>query len=275
MPPPIYIYYLGESKLLEDREKIDNDDKLKACLDTILNWDVEFLPEILFHFGSSPTSAPDKVFGKPSARSSHSSRSGQAEYNAGILRRDLNKCVFCETTENLSAAHLLAYKNIRFSTTLESVFEKCSIGSVQDIANNGITACKDCHVHFDHHWVGVNPENMRVEVSRAFLDSKDPKVKEKWGPINGKYLKLKSNMGHWPSVDVFREKYLVFCEGRDKRRAKQNELRFQCDQCLKYLKTEIGVKQHKSRNGCAAYKANANKMKYLVSPHKVEVTPKK
>jgi hypothetical protein len=67
MPPPIYIYYLGESKLLEDREKIDNDDKLKACLDTILNWDVEarqFLPEILFHFGSSPMKylvSPHKV----------------------------------------------------------------------------------------------------------------------------------------------------------------------------------------------------------------------
>ena len=111
------------------------------------------MPEILFHFGaSSPTvkmheKAPAKSL---SAGSYSSSRSGQTEFNAGILRRDLNACVFCEATENLTAAHLIAYKDIN-GPNLEPVFARCKIGTVQDIAN-GITACGDCHRHFDSHF---------------------------------------------------------------------------------------------------------------------------
>jgi len=110
--PPLSIYYLGENKLLDARKKIVNDSDLANFLDKIICWNPfenPTLPEILFHFGPSPTSSPDKIYEKLS----HSSRSGQAEYNAGILRRDLNCCVFCEATENLSVAHLLAYKEIR------------------------------------------------------------------------------------------------------------------------------------------------------------------
>ena len=100
MSPPINIYFLGEQKHLEAREKIVDDRGLMACLDKIVNWNIRaspVLPEILFHFGaSSPTvkmheKAPAKSL---SAGSYSSSRSGQAEYNAGILRRDLNACVF-------------------------------------------------------------------------------------------------------------------------------------------------------------------------------------
>jgi hypothetical protein len=240
--PPINIYFLGEQKHLEAREKIVDDRGLMACLDKIVNWNIRaspVLPEILFHFGgSSPTG---KMHEKASAKSltagsNSSSRSGQSEFHKGVLMRDMKACVFCEATENLTAAHLIAYKDSS-DPNLESVFARCKIGTVQDIAN-GITACGDCHHHFDSHFVGVNPDNMQVEVSWALLYSEDSKVKDKWSKIVGKRLEAKSTMGHWPSVEAFREKYSIFCAGRDKRQANQSELRFQCDECHKGFKKE-------------------------------------
>ena len=132
---------------------------------------------------------------------------------------------------------------------------------------NGITACGDCHRHFDSLYVGVNPDNMLVEVSKALLYSEDSKVKDKWSKIVGKRIEAKSTMGHWPSVEAFREKYSVFCTGRDKRQANQSELRFRCDECQKGFRTAKGVQSHKFKNGCVSYKAE-NKP---VSPPKESV----
>jgi hypothetical protein len=178
----------------------------------------------------------------------------------------MNACVFCESTLNLQAAHLIAHKDID-SGSLESTFDRCTIASVQDVSN-GITACQECHYCFDNYLVGVNPETMLVEVSKALLHSVDPKVCKKWGIINGKKIEKRSNKGHFPSTEAFNEKYIIFCDGRDKRREKQKELCFQCDICKKYLKTERGVKQHKSKNGCTAYLSRSRKFKNLVSPVK-------
>jgi hypothetical protein len=193
MSPPLNIYFLGELKHLEAREKIVDDSGLMACLDKIVGWNIcdnPILPEILFQFGQSPINTPDKLTKKSSAISSPShllsSRSGQTEFNEGVLRRDLNSCMFCDATGNLSAAHLIAYKEIG-SPSLNAIFAKCHIGTIQDLAN-GITLCKMCHDQFDYHFVGVNPETMRVEVSRALLDSKSSEIRDKWNLIHGKTI---------------------------------------------------------------------------------------
>ena len=209
MSPPLNIYFLGELKHLEAREKIVDDSGLMACLDKIVGWNIcdnPILPEILFQFGQSPINTPDKLTKKSSAISSPShllsSRSGQTEFNEGVLRRDLNSCMFCDATDNLSAAHLIAYKEIG-SPSLNAIFAKCHIGTIQDLAN-GITLCKMCHDQFDYHFVGVNPETMRVEVSGALLDSKSSEIRDKWNLIHGKTIGAKFTMGHWPSVEAFR-----------------------------------------------------------------------
>ena len=68
MPPPLNIYFLGELKHLEAREKILDDSGLKACLDKIVGWNIcenPTLPEILFQYGPSPANTPDKMYGFP------------------------------------------------------------------------------------------------------------------------------------------------------------------------------------------------------------------
>ncbi len=71
--PPLNLYYLGESKVLEAREKIDCDTVLKACLDKIANWKFSsdgIVPEILYHHGASPTTSPYSLLkgkGRPAA----------------------------------------------------------------------------------------------------------------------------------------------------------------------------------------------------------------
>jgi hypothetical protein len=93
MSPPLNIYFLGELKHLEAREKIVDDSGLMACLDKIVGWNIcdnPILPEILFQFVQSPINTPDKLTKKSSAISSPSnllsSRSGQTEFNEGVLR---------------------------------------------------------------------------------------------------------------------------------------------------------------------------------------------
>jgi hypothetical protein len=75
MSPPLNIYFLGELKHLEAREKIVDDSGLMACLDKIVGWNIcdnPILPEILFQFGQSPINTPDKLTKKSSAISSPS-----------------------------------------------------------------------------------------------------------------------------------------------------------------------------------------------------------
>ena len=239
MPPPLSIYFLGDNKLMDARKKLMKDIDLANFLDKIIGWNPfenPILPEILFHFEQSLARTSDKIYEKLSAKLSSgrslTSRSGPTDYySAAILKRDLNSCVFCEATENLSAARLLTFKGID-DRSLDAVFAKCHVASVQDIGN-GVTACENYHDLFDFHLVRVNADTMRVEVSGALLNSDDPKVREKWGSIDGKYLKARSTMGHWSSVEAFRERYNVFINKRDVRRAKQSELRFQCEQFQK------------------------------------------
>ncbi len=55
--PPLNLYYLGESKVLEARVKIDSDAVLEASLDKIANWKFSpdgIVPEILYHHGLRP-----------------------------------------------------------------------------------------------------------------------------------------------------------------------------------------------------------------------------
>jgi predicted restriction endonuclease len=71
----------------------------------------------------------------------------------------------------LTDAHLVAYSELS-DINIDGVFENCEISGVQDPAND-ITLCKPCHVLFDQHFVAVNPETSRLEVSNALLHSSE------------------------------------------------------------------------------------------------------
>mmetsp|Transcript_18809 Transcript_18809/g.25927 ORF Transcript_18809/g.25927 Transcript_18809/m.25927 type:complete len:124 (+) Transcript_18809:1068-1439(+) len=43
---------------------------------------------------------------------------------------------------------------------------------------------------------------------------------------------------------------------------------FQCEQCQKRVKTEVGLKRHKAANACANYIAKVHKLKNQASPVK-------
>jgi hypothetical protein len=175
-----------------------------------------------------------------------SARSGQAEFNEGVLRKDKNCCLFCnETVKDID------------SPSLGATFEKFHIGTLA----NGITLCKMCHDQFDNHFVGVNPNTMRVEVSRALLNSKFPEVRIKWNKIDNKKIRKKSTMVLWPSVAAFREKYKVFVEKRTNRRAKKSLNHFFCNICGQGTLSKGGMKQHKSSKACLRHKAEERKIK--------------
>ena len=280
--PPLNLYYLGESKVLEARVKIDSDAALEASLDKIANWKFSpdgIVPEILYHHGSSPTTSPYKLLegkGRPATAadgryhysSSSPSRSGQSTFSEGVKRRDQNMCVFCDATENVTAAHLVAFKEFNSpEASLVPVFAKCRISSIQ-ASENGIALCQNCHAQFDHHFVGVNPDTMKVEVSGALLESKNPAVKGKWSNIAGKEIEARSTMGHWPSAEAFRVKYNVFVERTNSRRAKQEANPVICRECGKGCKSEQGLVQHMRMKGCFSYAAKANSIRNQFSPTK-------
>ena len=122
---------------------------------------------------NTPDKPHTKSFAKSSPSDSHSLRSGQTDYSAGVLRRDLNKSLFCDASNNLSVAHITAYKEID-SPWLDAVFANCHISTVQDPAN-GLTLCKMCHDQFDYHFVGVNRETMQVEYLKQCCAPSIPK----------------------------------------------------------------------------------------------------
>ena len=289
--PPLKLYYLGDSKIFEARVKIDSDAVLEASLDKIDSWKCRsgaIVPEILFQHGSSsPITTPFKLLwegqqGRPAAAAddqnrasssptSRASRLGQSIFSEGVRTRDLGQCVFCDSKENLTAAHLIAYKAIDSSAVapLTLLFSKCCISNIQ-ATENGITLCQSCHEQFDHHFVGVNPDTMLVEVSGALLYSRNPDIRLKWSKIAGKRIAARSTMGHWPSVEAFRVKYDVFLANTNScsRRAKQKEFLAFCGTCGKGCKNSRGLKQHQIQNGCISYAASANRIRNQFSTTK-------
>ena len=142
----------------------------------------------------------------------------------------------------MTAAHLVAFKEVDSpKASLEALFAMCRISSIQ-ASENGITLCQSCHEQFDHHFVGVNPDTMKVEVSGALLESKNPAVRGKWSNIAGKQIAARSTMGHWPSVEAFRVRYNVFVDRTNsRRRSKQETKPVICEICGKGCKSERGL----------------------------------
>lgn len=269
---PIKIYFLGELKGTDNRIKIDSDALLKDSLERIYSWkpmEIPIIPELLFEIGGSPFHSPDKLIVSPNKKGSsptRSGRSGQGEMSAMVLKRDDNKCVFCETTDHLTDAHLVAYSE-QSGINIESVFEICEIGGVQDPAN-GITLCKPCHDLFDQHFVAVNPNTSCLEVANALIHSSDERTRAKWGPLNGKLITARTTKGHWPTKEAFRMKYDVYLHGKSKRAQKREQKKVCCPDCGKPCKNDRGVKQHQRSGGCHAYKQKRSKNHDYVTPNK-------
>jgi hypothetical protein len=125
--------------------------------------------------------------------------------NNGCWRRDGQKCVVCDSPNNLQAGHLIAYKD-RNDKDIEERFKRCYISGIQDVSN-AITLCADCHQNFDWCYFGINPFTSKLEISKALTYSRNPTVRDKWRKLKGKEIKPATTAGHWPSVEAFNEKY--------------------------------------------------------------------
>ena len=237
--PPIHLYYLGDSKVLEARVEIVDDDGLHACLNNISTWNPltnPILPEIFFHFPQSSgcCSFPGEeeevsklipstiaVMQTTTSDPPPSSIAGEAGFIAAVLQRDMNKCVFCEDGRNVGAAHLVRYKRPHtYSTDDMFPFRRhgyTNLEIIPDVAE-GITLCSQCHQQFDNNYIGVQPDTLTVEVSAELRDDR------KWSSIHGKVLEPRSTVEPWPSKETFGEKYTAFTAAAHTRRENEEEV---------------------------------------------------
>ena len=92
------------------------------------------------------------------------------QFNEDCLKRDGNKCVFCDVTENLNVHHI---------TDRHDIFN----GGY--VLSNGITVCETHHLMCEEHHttghavVGFSPNDLYTKIgsshSKAYIDSQNLK----------------------------------------------------------------------------------------------------
>jgi hypothetical protein len=155
----------------------------------------------------SPTTPPRGKTIPDEAASQHSNnsnRSGQTEFRDSILRRDKNKCVFCDTTTPpIEAAHLLPVEQ-KYVLLDE---EKCILYGIHSImdSSNGIALCWACHKCFDAKLVCIDPSTGALLVTDALL-ANEP---EKWCDLQNKIVPTCPHW--WPNKELlkFREQAML------------------------------------------------------------------
>ena len=160
----------------------------------------------------SPTTSPSGKTIPDEAASQHSNnsnRSGQTEFRDSILRRDKNKCVFCDTTTPpIEAAHVLPVeqKNVLLDE------EKCILYGIHSImdSSNGIALCRACHKCFDASLVCIDPSTGALLVTDVLL-ANEP---EKWSDLKNKIVPTCPHW--WPNKELlkFREQAMLFATSK-------------------------------------------------------------
>ncbi len=115
-------------------------------------------------------------------------RRGQQQFRDELRRRYLNRCLVtgCEVLAVLEAAHIKPHR-----------------GKNDDHPENGFLLRADIHTLFDLDLLGIEPDQLRVELH--------PNVIKEYGYLIGKTLGCVETT--WPSRDALQQRYKKFCEG--------------------------------------------------------------
>jgi hypothetical protein len=242
------LFFVSKNEAITERCRIATDDDLKAKADECIRARQRY-PAIYFHNDvHSPQTSPYQQENIKVSNSNSSSRSGQADFNSRIFRRDLNKCVFCDAPA-LSAAHMIDFKSNN-NTDIVGLFEECKISGIQDTPN-GVASCGECHYYFDNGKLFINPVTKKIEISKEIDHI------PKYADINGRVLTSPSSFGLFPNSPLMKVKYNNEKKKETARNFRLSDKTVQCLDCGKWCKSERGVKQHQKAGGCASYKACA------------------
>jgi HNH endonuclease len=112
-------------------------------------------------------------------------RQGQGQFRDALLRRYGDRCLVtgCSVLAVLEAAHIHPHR-----------------GTIDNHPENGLLLRGDVHTLFDLNLLGIEPEQLRVEL--------DPAVVTEYGGLAG--TRLRCVGGHRPSLEALRERYQEF-----------------------------------------------------------------
>jgi 5-methylcytosine-specific restriction endonuclease McrA len=236
------LFFVSDSaQAVTERTRII-DSNFHSCVRACLGADVMGAkPTLYFHDDpDSPQGSPAHVFTKQRVSDASSRRSGQSDYSDRVYTRDEGKCVFCDSTENLEAAHVVEIKEAE--SVDKSVFRTLGLSGFMD-TSNGMTLCKPCHEQYDAHYVCLDKESKLV-VSNALLLSDNLEKRTKRKNRNNKKVEARSTAGAWITPAALEYRYEVFLRETGKRRTKAAALTHICEFCHAGFKTEKGMQQH-------------------------------
>lgn len=135
----------------------------------------------------SPAQSPGHISEIPDKAGDYgSNRSGQSEFNAAIISRDEGNCVFCSSSDDLEAAHILPVesKSLLIDPANRTRY---GIASINDSCN-GIALCRGCHKCFDAKLICIDPVEHTLMIADALLANKS----DKFRLLTGKKMRLHS-----------------------------------------------------------------------------------
>jgi hypothetical protein len=192
----------------------------------------------------------------------------QNDFSLRVLLRDDNRCLFCETKENLQAAHLLGYaqggKNGE-DESLSEMFGKLKISGLFD-TQNGITLCGACHKIFDAHQTAIDPTTNQLVVANCVLKSKD--YVSKWRKLNGKEIKHRTEKGAWVTKELLQRQYELFQKANERRSQIAGKKPVVCDLCGGRFVNKKGLFKHRNNPKCVQNQQIVKPPSMLFTPDK-------
>jgi 5-methylcytosine-specific restriction endonuclease McrA len=142
---------------------------------------------------TEPAVATPQQPAAPSATSGSARSSGlQANFRDMVCSRDGDTCVFCGSSSNLEAAHVVARDSPRAILAVAGLLSPWE-------PTNGILLCSTCHKYYDRSLWRVHPDGT-VEVAQSLLDRPDADA-EHFRRLHGRPLRQPASedlLAAWP-----------------------------------------------------------------------------
>jgi hypothetical protein len=238
------LYFMEANALVENRVKITNENYDELLLRIINEGkDISKPTPYICVFRSTENSSPDKLPALPflKAEGSVSSRgTDQTDFRLRILFRDGDACVFCDASENLTAAHLIGYSSKETEKLVEDL-QRVNISGINDTMN-GITLCGACHLMFDNFLVCIHPSTNRIEVAQCLRSSIDYGMK--WTALNGRNVVPRTKCGNWVTNELLERQYELFKQTTEERQLEALQKPLVCT-CGFRTNSKGGLAKHK------------------------------
>jgi len=131
-----------------------------------------------------------QVSGGSQSQVSDGSRGPQKNWALAVKKVDENKCVVCQSQDNLAGAHIVPAS--------QADLQEANLASAYDVCN-GVTLCGDCHHHFDRGLFYFDTDGKLV-VSAALI-AKRPEWKDRQGTSIHRTPPRKTAR-HWPDASM-------------------------------------------------------------------------